>query len=75
LDGVVTMNIPAGVKSGQTLRLRGKGWPLKGGRSDQMVRLTIVPPKSLSATERELYQKIREERSYDPRSALKNLGL
>lgn len=75
-DGVVTVNVPAGIRSGQSLRLRGKGWKNpKGERSDQMVKITIVPPKELSATERECYEKIRDHRSYDPRSALKGVKL
>ncbi|MBE9041763.1 J domain-containing protein [Oscillatoriales cyanobacterium LEGE 11467] len=76
-DGTVTVNVPAGVRSGQSLRLRGKGWPKPkgGGRSDQLVRLTIVPPKSLNATEREYYQKIRDSRSVDPRKDIQNIRL
>ena len=76
-DGTVTVNVPAGVRSGQSLRLRGKGWPKPkgGGRSDQLVRLTIVPPKSLSDTEREYYQKIRDSRSVDPRKEIQNIKL
>lgn len=71
-DGTVTVNVPAGVRSGQSLRLRGKGWKnQKGERGDQMVRITIAPPKELSAIEREAYEKIRDNRSYDPRSTLK----
>lgn len=75
-DGPVTVNVPAGVRSGQSLRLRGKGWPNpKGGRSDQMVKLTIVPPKELTPTEREYYEKIRDSRSFNPRSNLKDIKL
>lgn len=75
-DGMVTMNVPAGIRSGQTLRLRGKGWPKpKDGRGDQLVRIVIVPPKELSAIEREYYEKIRAQRSTDPRSALKQIRL
>ena len=76
-DGTVTVNVPAGVKSGQSLRLRGKGWPQpkNGGRSDQLVRLTIVPPKSPSAAEREYYQKIRDSRTVDPRKDLQHIKL
>jgi len=75
-DGIVTMNIPPGIRSGQTLRLRGKGWSSpKGERGDQLVRVVIVPPKELSAIEREYYEKIRANRSYDPRSQLKNVRL
>jgi curved DNA-binding protein len=75
-DGLVKVNIPAGVRSGQSLRLRGKGWKSpKGDRSDQMVKIMIVPPKELSATEREYYEKIRDNRSYDPRANLKGVQL
>ena len=38
-DGQVNMKIPAGISSGQVLRLRGKGWSSpKGNRSDQLVQ-------------------------------------
>lgn len=75
-DGNVTMNIPAGIRSGQTLRLRGKGWSSpKGDRGDQLVKIVIVPPRDLSAIEREAYEKIRDSRSFEPRSHLKNTQL
>ncbi|MBD2181181.1 DnaJ domain-containing protein [Planktothrix sp. FACHB-1355] len=75
-DGAVTVNVPAGIRSGQSLRLRGKGWPNpKAGRGDQMVKITIVPPKDLSAIEREYYEKIRTSRSFNPRSQLKQIRL
>ena len=75
-DGTVNMNIPAGIRSGQSLRLRGKGWPQpKGGRGDQLVRIAIVPPKDLSPVEREYYEKIRDSRSFNPRSHLQQISL
>ncbi|MEM9216886.1 MAG: DnaJ C-terminal domain-containing protein [Cyanobacteria bacterium P01_F01_bin.150] len=75
-DGTVAMNIPPGIRSGQTLRLRGKGWPKpKGARGDQMVTVLIMPPKSLSPVERECYEKLQQNRSYDPRGHMKNLSL
>lgn len=75
-DGMVTVNIPAGVKSGQILRLRGKGWMLpKGGRSDQLVKVLIATPKEISQTEREYYEKIRSSRSYNPRSHFSQIRL
>jgi curved DNA-binding protein len=75
-DGSVTMNIPAGIRSGQVMRLRGKGWRNpKGDRGDQLVRIVIVPPKNLTPTEREYYEKIRANRSSDPRSHLKQVKL
>lgn len=74
LDGAVNMNIPAGVRSGQSLRLRGKGWKdTKGNRGDQMVKVMIMVPKDLSDVERELYEKLRMNRSSDLRSHLKRV--
>ncbi len=75
-DGPVTMNVPPGIRSGQSLRLRGKGWRNpKGDRTDQIVRIVITPPKTLTSAERELYEKLRSIRSYDPRSSLKGVRL
>ncbi|XGW00191.1 MAG: DnaJ C-terminal domain-containing protein [Leptolyngbya sp. BL-A-14] len=75
-DGSVTVNVPAGIRSGQSLRLKGKGWRNpKGDRTDQMVKVVIATPKEISATEREYYEKIRSIRSFDPRSNLKNIRL
>lgn len=75
-DGNVTVNVPAGIRSGQSLRLRGKGWPRpKGGRSDQLVRLMIVTPRDLTPTERDYYEKIRNIRSFNPRSYLSQVQL
>ncbi len=76
LEGMVKINIPAGIRSGQSLRLRGKGWPQsKNGRSDQLVRIAIVSPKALSKEEQEYYEKIRASRSFNPRSHLQQAGL
>ncbi len=70
LDGVVTVNVPAGVQSGQLLRLRGKGWyNAKGERGDQLVKVQIATPKKITNNEKELYEKLRTMRSSDPRSS------
>ncbi|MBF2000935.1 MAG: DnaJ domain-containing protein [Synechococcales cyanobacterium M58_A2018_015] len=75
-DGTVAVNIPAGIRSGQTLRLRGKGWRNpNGSRGDQLVRVVIVPPANPSVIEREYYEKLRANRSSDPRSHLKHIRL
>ena len=75
-DGTVTITVPAGIKSGQSMRLRGKGWKnTKGDRTDQMVKLVITAPKNLSDIEREAYGTLRDNRSTDVRSAIKNMKL
>jgi curved DNA-binding protein len=75
-DGQVTVKIPPGIRSGQSLRLRGKGWRNpKGSQGDLLVKIAIATPKKISSTEREYYEKIRQARSYDPRSNLKGVSL
>ena len=75
-DGMVQMKIPAGIRHGQTLRLRGKGWSLtKGGRGDQLVKVTISIPKTITAQERVYYEKIRSQRTENPRSHLNKAKL
>lgn len=45
VDGPVMLAVPAGARSGQTLRLKGKGFTRKrGGRGDQLVTLLIDAP-------------------------------
>jgi curved DNA-binding protein len=75
-DGSVTMKVPKGVKSGQSLRLRGKGWTLpKGGRGDLFAKLQIVVPQDLNAIEQECYEKIQANTSFNPRSQLEEIKL
>lgn len=75
-DGPVTMTVPKGVRSGQFLRLRGKGWKSPQGiRTDLMVKLQIVSPQTLSETEQACYEKIRAASSFNPRSALEEVTL
>jgi DnaJ-class molecular chaperone len=45
VDGPVMLNVPAGSSSGQTLRLKGKGFTGKSGtRGDQLVTIEIMLP-------------------------------
>ncbi len=75
-DGKVTMKVPAGVDSGQSLRLKGKGWRQPNNRrSDLMVKLKIVTPKNISVTEKEYYQKLNSVSSYNPRQSLEDMRL
>jgi curved DNA-binding protein len=75
-DGSVTVTVPAGMRSGQVLRLRGKGWPqATGGRGDLLLKIQIVAPKDLSASERELYTKLANLRTFNPRTHLKGITL
>lgn len=75
-DGSVKIKVPKGIKSGQSLRLRGKGWTLpKGGRGDLFAKLQIVTPQDLSPIERESYEKIQAHTRFNPRAQLEEIKL
>lgn len=68
LDGLVKITVPAGVRAGQRLRLAGKGFPQGNAkRGDQLVEISIVTPKEVSNQERELYEKLRQIETFNPR--------
>jgi len=77
-DGAVNLKIPAGIDSGQTLRLRQKGWKLPNGdRTDLLVKIKIVTPNTqdLSPIERTSYETIRANRTFKPHSDLESITL
>ena len=68
LDGPVTVRVPAGVSSGQKLRLQGKGLAKKGGgRGNQYISLKIAVPKSLTLQEREAFENLAKVSRFQPR--------
>ncbi|MDX2270469.1 MAG: J domain-containing protein [Cyanobacteriota bacterium] len=72
LDGPVKLRIPAGVQTGQKLRMSQRGFPKRAGeRGDQLVILQITVPDKISPQERELYEQLLRIQSYDPRANLK----
>jgi curved DNA-binding protein len=52
---------------GRSLRLKGKGWPLRNGRGDLLLTPSLRLPTSLSDQERQLLEQLRQARSADPR--------
>ncbi len=58
LDGPATIEIPAGSRSGQKFRLKGRGVPGSAGRpgGDLYAVVQIEPPKRLDARSRELLE-------------------
>jgi curved DNA-binding protein len=66
-DGEATVQVPAGVALGRSLRLKGKGWPVKDGRGDLLLTITLKLPEHYTETERQLLEKLRQARSSDPR--------
>jgi hypothetical protein len=67
----VEMTLRAGKQCGQRLHLRGRGLNRRdGGRGDLYVRVRMVNPPELTASERELYQKLAAESHFDARELL-----
>lgn len=61
LDGEVEMTLPEGSTSGRVLRLRGQGWPKKGGgRGDELAEIRVVVPRELSPEQEEHYRELEE---------------
>jgi molecular chaperone DnaJ len=48
LDGPVTVKVPAGSKSGKTLRVRGRGVPASSGVGDLLVTVDVAVPDRLT---------------------------
>jgi len=67
-DGEATVQVPAGMEPGRSLRLKGKGWPIKDGRGDLLLSLSLRLPPSFSETERQILEQLRAERQVDPRA-------
>lgn len=64
----VTLRVPPGTQSGQKLRLRAKGMPNpKGPRGDLYAVMQIRVPKRLSETEKQLFEALQKESSFNPR--------
>jgi curved DNA-binding protein len=68
-DGFVDLTIPAGADSESALRLKGRGIPGKPpGNLYVRPRITVPPADSDSA--KDLYQRMKQELPYNPRSKL-----
>lgn len=69
LEGPVNIKVPPGTSSGKTMRLRGKGLPIKGKgkHGDLYAEIRIVMPDKLTHQERELYEQLRDVSPFKPR--------
>lgn len=67
----VKLTVPAGVQSGQKLKLGGLGMPRRsGGFGDLYARVKVVVPRNLSDRERELIEELGRQRDENPRQRL-----
>jgi curved DNA-binding protein len=69
LDGRVSIKIPAGTQNGQKLRVRGRGLPARdNGHGDIFVVTRIAVPSKMTDTEKKLWEQLKRETSFNPRS-------
>ncbi len=75
--GAVNLNIPAGVKSGQKLRLKGKGMPVmkKNTTGDLYVVINIIAPDKIKDDIRDLLIKAQEKSPSIDRSDILSKGV
>lgn len=66
LAGKISLNIPAGARSGQKMRLKGRGLPGKTA-GDQFVVLQIMTPPANTAEAKKFYQQMAEKLPFNPR--------
>lgn len=63
IDGALTLKIPAGIDSGETIQIRGKGMPRFDGRGrgDLLMKVSVKTPKKLSKKARKLLEELTGE--------------
>jgi molecular chaperone DnaJ len=70
VDGRARVSVPAGIQSGEMLRLRGRGLPeLNGhGQGDQFIRVLVWTPPDLTSEQEALMRQLRDIESAAPES-------
>jgi molecular chaperone DnaJ len=68
LTGKAVIRIPPGTHTGQTFRLKGKGFPKLGGfgSGDMMVRVLVDTPSTLSSKQKELIEELSKNAEDTP---------
>jgi len=68
IEGTARVTVPAGVQSGELLRLRGLGLPELNGtlRGDQLVRVVVWTPDDLSGEQKRALEALRDVESPAP---------
>ncbi|MCY7358141.1 MAG: hypothetical protein LH609_11910, partial [Rudanella sp.] len=69
IDGRARITLEPGTQSGKILRLKGKGIKeLNGyGRGDQLIHVNVWTPRTLSAEEKTILEKLRNSPNFQPK--------
>ena len=69
IDDTIQVYVPAGIESGEKLRLPAKGYKDgKGGRGDLTAIVKIMVPKNITKEERKLYEEMKKISTFNPRT-------
>ena len=71
IGGRVSVTVPPGANTGQTLRLKGRGIKRAGKAGDQLVKLSVMMPERVDDELKGFAETWREAHRYDPRRKLK----
>ncbi|MES2060147.1 MAG: molecular chaperone DnaJ [Patescibacteria group bacterium] len=62
LDGSLSVKIPEGTQSGETLHIKGRGVPIsKSNRGDIYLKISVAIPKKISRSARKLIEDLKKE--------------
>jgi DnaJ-class molecular chaperone len=71
IAGRVSVTVPPGSNTGQTLRLKGRGIKRGEAAGDQLVNLSVVMPERIDDELKSFAETWRESHRYDPRRKLR----
>jgi DnaJ-class molecular chaperone len=71
ISGRVSVTVPPGSNTGQTLRLKGRGMKSRAATGDQLVKLAVVLPERIDEDLKSFAETWRQDHRYDPRRKLK----
>lgn len=73
LHGMVGLKIPKGSRTGQTMRLKGRGIEMRSGKKgDQMVTLSVQMPDTIDDDLAAFLEGWKDSHAYDPRQKMKS---
>ena len=73
VDDTVSVYVPPGIQSGEKVRIPQKGYKDgRGSRGDLIAEVKTVVPKKLTEDEKELFEKLKNISSFNPRSSSHN---
>ncbi len=70
MEEEVTVYIPAGMQSGEKIKIPQKGYKNNnGGRGDLILEVKIMVPKQMTEKERKMFEKLKEISKFNPRNS------